>query len=59
MGNLVVMVDVKENVEERPMTTNTELLEVWVSSGKANSVSGKANQVWVSSSRSPIRRRIR
>jgi hypothetical protein len=33
-GNLVVKVDVKEN---------TELLEPWVSSSKANLVSGKAN----------------
>jgi hypothetical protein len=44
-GNLVVKVDVKENVWEGPMMANTELLEDWVSSGKANSVSGKANQV--------------
>jgi hypothetical protein len=27
------------------MLANTELLEAWVSSGKANLVSGKANQV--------------
>jgi hypothetical protein len=45
MGNLVVKVDVKENVEEGPMMANTDLLEAWVSSSKANSVSGKANQV--------------
>jgi hypothetical protein len=45
IGNLVVKVDVKENVEEVPMMANTELLEAWVSSGKANSVSSKANQV--------------
>jgi hypothetical protein len=45
MGNLVVKVDVKENVEEGPMMANTELLEAWISSGKANSVSGKTNQV--------------
>jgi hypothetical protein len=44
-GNLVVKVDVKENVWEGPMMANTELLEDWVSSGKANSVSGKANEV--------------
>jgi hypothetical protein len=37
IGNLVVKVDVKENVEEGPMMANTELLEAWVSSGKANS----------------------
>jgi hypothetical protein len=43
MSNLVVKVHMKENVEEGPMTANTELLEVWVSSGKTNSVSGKAN----------------
>jgi hypothetical protein len=30
------------------MMTNTELLEAWISSGKENSVSGKANLVtWV------------
>jgi hypothetical protein len=44
-SNLVVKVDVKENVGEGPMTANTELLEAWVSSGKANSDSDKANQV--------------
>jgi hypothetical protein len=44
-GNLVVKVNVKENVEEGPMMANTELREAWISSGKANSVSGKANQV--------------
>jgi hypothetical protein len=45
MGNLVVKVDMKENVEEGLMMANTELLEVWVSSGKPNLVSDKANQV--------------
>ena len=45
MGNLMVEIDVKENVEEGPMMPNTELLEPEISSGKANSVSGKANQV--------------
>jgi hypothetical protein len=35
----------KENVEEGPMMATTELLEAWVSSGKANLISGKANQV--------------
>jgi hypothetical protein len=45
MGNLVVKVDVKENMEERLMMANIKLLEAWVSLGKANSVSGKANQV--------------
>jgi hypothetical protein len=44
-GNLMGKADVEENVEEGPMMANTELLEDWVSSGKANSVSGKANQV--------------
>jgi hypothetical protein len=39
MGNLVVKVDMKENVEEAPQVPNTELLEAWISSGKANSVS--------------------
>jgi hypothetical protein len=41
----VVKVDVKQSVEEGPMMANTELLEAWVSSGKVNSVSYKANQV--------------
>jgi hypothetical protein len=45
MANLVVKVDVKQNVKEGPMIANTELPEAWISSGKANSVSGKANQV--------------
>jgi hypothetical protein len=36
---------VKENVEEGPMMDNTELLEAWISSGKVNLVSSKANQV--------------
>jgi hypothetical protein len=45
MSNLVVKVDMKENVEDGPMMANTELHEVWVSLGKANSVFGKANQV--------------
>jgi hypothetical protein len=43
IGNLVVEIDVKENVEEGPMMANTELLEACISSGKANSVSGRAN----------------
>jgi hypothetical protein len=45
MGKLVVKINMKENVEEGPMMPTTELLEAWVSSGKANLVSGKANQV--------------
>jgi hypothetical protein len=45
MGNLVVKVNVKENVDEGPMMANTELLEAWIGSSKATSVSGKANQV--------------
>jgi hypothetical protein len=44
-GNLVMKVDMKENVEEGTMMADTELLEAWISTGKANSVSGKANQV--------------
>jgi hypothetical protein len=44
-GILLVKVDVKENVRQGPMMANTELLEAWVSSGKTNSVSSKANQV--------------
>jgi hypothetical protein len=37
------MVGVKGNVAEGLMMANTELLEVWLSLGKANSISGKAN----------------
>jgi hypothetical protein len=44
-GNLVLEIDVKENVEEGPMMANTELLEAWISSGKANLVSGRADRV--------------
>jgi hypothetical protein len=32
-GNLVVKVNMKENVEERPMMANIELLEAWISLG--------------------------
>jgi hypothetical protein len=42
MGNLVVNINMKKNVEEGPMMANAELLEAWVSSGKADSVSDKA-----------------
>jgi hypothetical protein len=35
----------KENVGGGPMMANTELLEAWISSGKTNVVSNKANQV--------------
>jgi hypothetical protein len=44
-GNLVVKVNIKKSVEEGPMMASTELLEAWVSSGKADSVSGKADGV--------------
>jgi hypothetical protein len=44
-GNLVVEIDVNKNVEEGPMMANTELLEACISLRKANSVSGRANQV--------------
>jgi hypothetical protein len=44
-GNLVVEIDMKENMEERSMMANTKLLEAWISLGKANSVSDRANQV--------------
>jgi hypothetical protein len=44
MGNLVVKVDVKKNVVEGQMMANIKLFEAWVTSGKANSVSSKANQ---------------
>jgi hypothetical protein len=45
MSNLVVQIDMKENVEDGPMMANTELLKARISSGKANSVFGRANQV--------------
>jgi hypothetical protein len=45
MGNLVVKVNVKKNVEEGPMMASAELLEAWVSSGKVDSVSDKANAI--------------
>jgi hypothetical protein len=45
MGNVVVKVDMKENVVEGLMMASTKLLEAWVSSGKADLISGKANQV--------------
>jgi hypothetical protein len=45
MVNLVVKVNVKKNVEEGPMMASAELLEAWVSSGKADSVLDKANGV--------------
>jgi hypothetical protein len=49
MGDLVVKVNMKKNVEEVPMMADTKLLGAWISSSKANSVSSKANQVtWVS-----------
>jgi hypothetical protein len=44
-GNLVVKVNVKKNVKEGPMMVSAELLEAWVSSSKADSVSDKANGV--------------
>jgi hypothetical protein len=47
-GNLVVKFNVKKNMDEGPMMASAELLEAWVSSGKAYSVSDKANGViWV------------
>jgi hypothetical protein len=42
---LVVKVNVKKSVEEGLMMASTELLEAWVSSSKADSVSDKANEV--------------
>jgi hypothetical protein len=45
MGNLVVKVNVKKNVEEGPMMASAELLEAWVSSAKADLISDKANGV--------------
>jgi hypothetical protein len=47
-GNLVVKVNLKKDVEEGLMMASAELLEAWVSSGKTDSVSDKANGViWV------------
>jgi hypothetical protein len=45
MGNLVVKVNMKKNMEEGPMMVSAELLEAWVSSGKIDSVLDKANGV--------------
>jgi hypothetical protein len=45
MSNLMIKVNVKKNVEEGPMMTSVEVLEAWVSSGKANTVSDKVNGV--------------
>jgi hypothetical protein len=45
MGNLVVKVNMKKNVEEGQMMASAELLEDWISSGKADSVLDKANGV--------------
>jgi hypothetical protein len=45
MSNLVVKANVKKNVEEGSIMASAELLEAWVSSGKADSVSDKANGV--------------
>jgi hypothetical protein len=45
MGNLVVKVNVKKSVEEGLMMASAKLLEAWVSLGKADSFSDKANGV--------------
>jgi hypothetical protein len=45
MGNLVVKVNVKKNVEEGSMMASVELLEASVSSSKVDSVLDKANGV--------------
>jgi hypothetical protein len=45
MGNMVVKVNVKKNVEEGTIMASAKLLEAWVSSGKADSVSDKSNGV--------------
>jgi hypothetical protein len=42
---MVVEINKKANVEEGSMMPNTELLEAWISLGKANPVSGRSNQV--------------
>jgi hypothetical protein len=41
----VVKVNVKKSVEEGPMMASTEFFDAWVSSGKADSVSGKTDGV--------------
>jgi hypothetical protein len=45
MGNLVVKVIVKKNIEKGLMMTSAELLEAWASSGKPDSDSDKTNGV--------------
>jgi hypothetical protein len=45
MGNLVVKVNVKKNVEKGSMMAIAELREAWVGSDKVDSVSDKANGV--------------
>jgi hypothetical protein len=45
MGDLVKKINVKKSVEEGLMMASTELLEAWVSSGKADLISGMANGV--------------
>jgi hypothetical protein len=37
MGNMVVKVNAKKNVEEGPMMASAKLIEAWVSSGKGDS----------------------
>jgi hypothetical protein len=44
-GNFMVKVNVKKNVKQGPMMASADLLEAWVSSGKADSVLDKANGV--------------
>jgi hypothetical protein len=44
-GNLVVKVNLKKNVEEGLIMTSAKLHEAWVSLGKADLVSDKANGV--------------
>jgi hypothetical protein len=44
-GNLVVRVNGKKNMEEGPMMASAELIEAWVSSGKADLISDKADGV--------------
>jgi hypothetical protein len=55
MGNLVVEVNVKKNVEEGPTMASAELLEAWVNSSMVDSVSDKANGViWIASGLSQL-----
>jgi hypothetical protein len=44
-GSVVVKVNMKKIMEKGPIMASAELLEAWISSCKADSVSDKANGV--------------